>query len=206
MALIAHPGQQEIKARILAVLQLEIRPQSLLVFLRGLLRVRIFPFDSRDLLRFQRGFRKHRFGRHAEIAVRVSGADMALVAEKQKYFIPRNLRAQRRIVGEEAVERFRSRATCERRSKGTSFPHRGCCGFQELLSRAVRDGCAICENSNFTFHTRSWEMSSVNRAGALPKLLMARFFLDVSAELEAHGGQYPCREIVFSARRKALVE
>src|SRR6266849_4814696 len=184
MALIAHPGQQEIKARILAVLQLEIRPQSLLVFLRRLLRVRIFPFDSRDLLRFQRGFRKHRFGRHAKITVRMSGADMALVAEKQMYFIPRNLRAQRRIVGKEAIERFRGRATCKRRSEGASFPHRVCCGLQELLSRALRDGRAICENSNFTYHTRSREMRSVNRAGALPKLLMAGFLLDMSAELK----------------------
>src|SRR6266480_2604980 len=52
--LVAHPGQYQIKARILSVLQLEIFAHSLFVFQGGLFRIWIFAFDPRDLLRFQR--------------------------------------------------------------------------------------------------------------------------------------------------------
>src|SRR5438132_8810187 len=113
VALVAHACQNEIKARILAGLQLEIFAQSLLVFECSLVCIGILAFDPRDLLRLQRRFRNHRLQSHSKIAVWVVRRDMALVAEEQMHFIPRNLRTQRWIIYKEAVERFRSRTSSQ---------------------------------------------------------------------------------------------
>ncbi len=88
---IAHSGQQEIKARILSVFQLEKFAQSFFVFEGGLSGVGIFAFDARDLLRLERRFGNHGFGSHAKIAFGMVRGDVALVAEEQMSFIPGNL-------------------------------------------------------------------------------------------------------------------
>src|ERR1700686_1469105 len=78
--------------------------------------------------------------------------DVALVAEEQMYFIPRDLRAQRWIVAQEAVERLRGRSPCQHYVKGAFLAPRGCRGLNELLGRAPCDGCSVRQDSNLTQH------------------------------------------------------
>src|SRR5689334_20940859 len=130
--LIAHSHKQQVESRKLASPQAEMRGDGLLIFAGGLPGVRIFTLDALDLVRFQRNFRKHRFGGHAKIAVRVARADVALIAEKHLYFIPRNLGTQR-VASQQTVENFRSGPSSQRDMKSAPFAHGSSRGLHKLL-------------------------------------------------------------------------
>src|SRR6266567_6254964 len=99
MTLTAHSHKQQIKARELTGFQLEMRSDCFLIFASSLSCVRVFAFNTRNLVCLQWNLGKHRLGGHAEIAVRVAGTDVSFIAEEHLYFIPGNLRSHRGIVG-----------------------------------------------------------------------------------------------------------
>src|ERR1700694_1382281 len=92
------------------------------------------------------------------------GCDMTLVAEEQMYFIPRDLRAQRWIVDQQAVERFRGRSSCQHYVEGAFLAHRR--SLNELLRCAFGDCCAVLEDSNLTLHAHSTQVMIPVLSGA----------------------------------------
>src|SRR5260370_18925031 len=81
--------------------------------------------------------------------------DMAFVPKEQMYFIPRNLRTQRRIIYKKAVERFRRRTSSQRHIEGAFDAYCFCRGLNEFPRSVLGDGRTVRQDSNLTLHARS---------------------------------------------------
>src|SRR5579862_782993 len=111
MAFISHTQQDQIETRKITRLHTELTADDVLVLRGRLRRVGIFALDAVNLLGTQRHFREHGVGGHLEIAVRVAGADVALIAKEHLHFIPRKGIAQGGMFGKEGIQHFGSGAT-----------------------------------------------------------------------------------------------
>src|SRR5260370_11817349 len=82
------------------------------------------------LLWIYRGFAKHRFVGHTEVALCIVGRYVALITEEKLDLAPRHLRLQQRIVHQESVQGFR-RGTASKRDGERVF-------FAYSVSRSVQ--------------------------------------------------------------------
>src|SRR6267142_1012564 len=80
------------------------------------------------------------------------GTNAALVAEVHQHSIPRNLRAQRGIIGQERVQSFGSGAAGESDAERAFFGNRGSSSLHELLRRAFGDGLKISQDAYVVLH------------------------------------------------------
>src|SRR2546429_256923 len=96
----------------------------------------------------------------------MSGAVMALIAEEQLYFIPRDLQTERRINDEEAIERFGRGASGEGDAESVFLARGDHGGLNEFLRGAFCDGRSIRQDSNLTIHTRSSQVMIPALSGA----------------------------------------
>ncbi len=104
---VSHAEKDKVKPGGSAGGQMEVGTQNPFVFARGLLRVRVFALNTMHLLRFQRSLGDHGLQCHSEIAIGMSWFHVALIAEEQLHFIPRQLPAER-IANQQRIQGFRS--------------------------------------------------------------------------------------------------